>query len=148
MTEIQTSIVPCNGCVTCCKKDNIFLMPEHGDDPTQYVTEPSRHPLSGVEGVMIAHKENGDCYYLGETGCTIYDKRPACCRAYDCRKNFLSFTKRMREGFDKYGLGRTETFEEGKKRQWTLTHEERQECIEIRKKRANRPGGYDGTQNA
>ncbi len=47
-----------------------------------YTTEP--HPyIAGA--LMIAHKANGECVYLGDKGCTIHDGAPALCRAADCR---------------------------------------------------------------
>ena len=33
---------------------------------------------------VLAHKPNGDCVYLGASGCTIYEKRPLMCRRFDC----------------------------------------------------------------
>lgn len=29
-------------------------------------------------------KENGDCVYLSETGCSIHETRPQACRPFDC----------------------------------------------------------------
>lgn len=52
---------------------------------------------------MLAKKENSkDCYYLGDDGCTIYDKRPKMCREMDCRviAMRMSFTQaRKTKGF-------------------------------------------------
>lgn len=74
--------VPCNGCTECCKRDAIRLMPQ--DDASQYKTEP--HPYPTPDGDrMLAHKPNKDCWYLGEGGCTIHDRRPYLCRQFDCR---------------------------------------------------------------
>jgi Fe-S-cluster containining protein len=76
------SEVPCNGCVRCCKKDLVRLLPQ--DDETQYKTEP--HPLPGFEFErVLAHKPNGDCWYLGDSGCTIHETKPTMCRSMDCR---------------------------------------------------------------
>ena len=33
---------------------------------------------------MLARKANQDCHYLGETGCTIYARRPQACQRFDC----------------------------------------------------------------
>lgn len=72
--------VPCNGCTICCKEDNIQLMP--GEDHTQYDVD--AHPkFPGAW--FLNHKPNGDCIYLSETGCTIYERRPQLCREMDCR---------------------------------------------------------------
>lgn len=73
--------VPCNGCTLCCQNDCIRLLP--GDDISIYQTQP--HPyLSGA--LMIAHKPQGSCVYLGASGCTIHDTKPQMCREMDCRE--------------------------------------------------------------
>jgi Fe-S-cluster containining protein len=78
-------IVPCNGCTLCCKSDAVRLL--EGDSPKEYETEP--HPtIPGA--LMIAHKENRDCVYLGDKGCSIHDRRPRMCREMDCRTIFYN----------------------------------------------------------
>lgn len=72
--------VPCNGCTLCCQGDAIRLLPE--DDASQYQTVPH----DWMEGhLMLDHKLNGDCIYLGEAGCTIHERKPLMCRQMDCR---------------------------------------------------------------
>ncbi len=72
--------VPCNGCTLCCHGDAIRLLGV--DDPAQYQTEPH----DWMPGhLMLAHKPNGDCIYLGESGCTIHERKPQMCREMDCR---------------------------------------------------------------
>ena len=66
------------------------LFTEHGDDPNAYETQ----MLGGLQA--LAHKPNGDCVYLGEKGCTIHERRPAVCRAYDCAGQFRQFTRAER----------------------------------------------------
>lgn len=65
----------------CCHNDMVRLLP--GDDPKQYMNE--RHPLMHGQ-LMLAHKPNGDCVYLGDNGCTIHDSKPQMCREMDCRR--------------------------------------------------------------
>ena len=91
------AIVPCDGCVRCCIKDAVRILPH--EDSTQYETE--KHPYI-KDSLMLAHKENGECVYLGEfkngysvRGCTIHLARPEQCRTMDCRniaKN-MSYTQ-------------------------------------------------------
>ena len=85
--------VPCNGCIRCCKSDAVRLLPD--DDADSYLTEP--HPLM-LGALMLAHKDNLDCIYLGETGCTIHDRRPRQCREMDCRllATQINFTQARR----------------------------------------------------
>jgi hypothetical protein len=72
--------VPCNGCTLCCKNDAIRILP--GDDPAMYVLEPHCYK-SGHH--MLAHKPNGDCYYLDTDGCSIHHYKPRQCVGMDCR---------------------------------------------------------------
>lgn len=79
--------VPCDGCTRCCKRDAVRLLP--GDPVKKYKVEP--HPkLKGQW--MLAHRPNGDCWYLGRSGCTIHDRRPHLCREMDCRNIARAYT--------------------------------------------------------
>lgn len=75
--------VPCNGCTACCR-DQIVVLIEDDGDPAQWRTV----PLEGAKDESVRQlemKPDGACTYLGEHGCTIYDRRPAMCRTFDCR---------------------------------------------------------------
>lgn len=74
---MRDAIVPCNGCVLCCQGEAIYLVPE---DTQPYIVQPTPDGR-----VMLAHQENGDCVYLKNGKCDIYDRRPTLCRAFDCR---------------------------------------------------------------
>ena len=91
------NVVPCNGCTACCRRERVILSPEHGDDPLQYHTVPTRPRLDGTVERMLAHKLNGDCVYLGDDGCTIHDRAPWACRMFDCRKWLLGFPEAMQD---------------------------------------------------
>jgi len=82
--------VPCNGCTICCHSDAIRLL--EGDDVSFYMTV--KHPYI-KDALMLAHKENGECIYLEETGCGIHDYAPLLCRQADCRSIALKI------GFEK-----------------------------------------------
>jgi Fe-S-cluster containining protein len=73
------------------------------DDHQAYITRTVLNPLNGVPMVALAVRENRDCIYLEEAGCTIYERRPAICRAYDCRGFALMVEEAMRDlrGADK-----------------------------------------------
>lgn len=83
----QITIVPCNGCTICCKGDAVRLLPGDG---LKYFVEP--HPIFKGEW-MLAHKPNGDCIYLGDSGCTIHDSTPRQCREMDCRTIATNLTR-------------------------------------------------------
>ena len=73
-------VVPCNGCTLCCRGDAVRLLP--ADDPSLYKTEPH---WKDADQLMLAHKPNGDCWYLDDSGCTIHDTSPTMCKKMDCR---------------------------------------------------------------
>ena len=41
---------------------------------------------------MLDHKPNGDCIYLTEKGCGIWETRPQMCREMDCRRIYEGLT--------------------------------------------------------
>lgn len=85
-SKIKTTFVPCNGCTLCCQGDAIRLTEE--DNPSDYLTE--THPyIAGA--LMLAHKQNGDCIYLDEKGCSIHERAPSLCRSADCRSIALKY---------------------------------------------------------
>jgi len=78
--------VPCNGCTLCCQGDAIRL--EESELQHHYKTEP--HPF--IPGaLMLAHKSNGECIYLNDSGCSIHDQAPSLCRVADCRSVALRY---------------------------------------------------------
>jgi len=85
--KTPTHKVPCNGCTLCCQGDAVRL--EKEDTSFEYRTEP--HPF--IPGaLMLAHKPNGECVYLENSGCSIHDHAPSLCRIADCRSLALRFT--------------------------------------------------------
>jgi hypothetical protein len=73
--------VPCNGCTLCCHNDAIRILPH--EDASRWQTVPHAHM---PDALMLAHKPNGDCIYLGERGCTRQDDKPQMCMEMDCRR--------------------------------------------------------------
>lgn len=73
------AIVPCGPCVACCQHVAIDLYPPQ-DDPTQFVTQTDSNGR-----VTLARQADGSCHYLQDKQCTIYERRPATCRSFDCR---------------------------------------------------------------
>ncbi|MGB3830876.1 MAG: YkgJ family cysteine cluster protein [Mesorhizobium sp.] len=113
--------VPCNGCTACCRNELLFLHPEMGDRPEDYQVKPAMNPITGKAGYALAQKPNGDCIYLGETGCTIHSRAPAICKEFDCRRFFLRLGSRNeRRQLLKTGLVAKEVYEAGRKRLPTL----------------------------
>lgn len=127
----ERSNVPCNGCTACCRGDTIMLHPELGDDPGTFLTEPAHNPLTGKAGLMLQHKPNGECVYLGEGGCTIHERAPVICREYDCRMQFAGLSRQQRRWLVKRGMFSQATMQAGRKRAHTLTPAEREEARKI-----------------
>lgn len=112
--------VPCDGCTACCRNDLLILHPEMGDDPTQYETQRVINPITGRPALALKHKPGGGCLYLGPGGCMIWDRAPAICREFDCRKLFMELGKRERKAFVKAGLFGSDVIEAGRSRLHTL----------------------------
>ena len=110
--------VPCNGCRACCLHDMIPLMPERGDLIWTYEHEVIA-TLAGPAAVLRC-AESGECIYLGRDGCTIHDRAPAICKAFDCRAMFLSKTRAERHAMVGSGMASKEVFSAGRKRLETL----------------------------
>ncbi len=109
MKNLRTKYVPCNGCSLCCKGDLIRLT--INDNPAQYKTE--KHPL--IPGVlMLAHKENKDCIYLAENGCSIHGFAPELCRIADCRAIALKYDFNTAMLMHKSGLINILVWDKGK----------------------------------
>lgn len=125
------SELKCNGCRVCCQKDAIPLRADLGDDLDAYRTEEAQNPQTGETVVILAHAANGDCVYLGTDGCTIYARRPAACRAFDCRMLIASMTLSQREKAVKKGILSPEMLNEGARRFSALTESEQRK---LRKK--------------
>lgn len=86
--------VVCNGCVACCRRENVLVSLQFGDDPGQFAIDREVRP--GV--FAVAAQPNGDCHYLDpKAGCTIYERRPAMCRSFDCRLEASRPTEERRE---------------------------------------------------
>lgn len=82
---VKRRSVPCDGCTACCRHELVIMHPEDGDDPSQYLTRRVVNPLTGAPEIALMHRPDGSCVYLGDSGCTIHDKAPVICRAFDCR---------------------------------------------------------------
>lgn len=101
MTGKSRANVPCDGCTACCRSDLIVLHPEHGDNPDDYQTQETLHPLYGHKVFALIKNERGHCIYLGEHGCTIHDRAPLICRKFDCRRWFKKLPRNTRRQLSK-----------------------------------------------
>lgn len=112
--------VPCNGCRLCCTNDMIFLHPDEGDRPQDYLTQPVFNPITGKAGLMLQKGADGNCVYLGAEGCTIHGRAPVICRTFDCRRLYLRFSSAQRKQMIRAGQADAAVFEAGRKRLRTL----------------------------
>jgi hypothetical protein len=129
-TENSQTEVPCKACTECCRSGQALLLsPGHGDDVAQYRTSVAAHPDTGKPVYMLATKDSGECTYLGDSGCTIYERRPLLCRTFDCRKHYLILPRQDRDNLVRLGLSSRSVFNAGKARLETLSPEERKDCL-------------------
>lgn len=104
----QLAKVACGTCRACCRWDAIEIRPQSGDDPTRYETTEMGGRL------WLKRKENGECLYLGEEGCTIWPNHPAICRVFDCAAFFLMRSRDQRRELIRKGLGDKAVLEAGR----------------------------------
>lgn len=82
---------PCHGCDLCCRKEDLMLHPESGDDPATFDCEPAVNPFTGEASYKLRKGPNGHCIYLAPgQGCTIHERAPSVCRKFDCRALVLA----------------------------------------------------------
>ena len=81
---------------------------------------------------VLATEANGQCVYLGASGCTIYDRRPLLCRSFDCRKHYLILPRQDRDNLVKLGLSSRAVFNAGRARLKSLSDGERKDCLDTR----------------
>lgn len=99
--------------------------------------EPYRHRVmkdraTGNPVFLLATEANGQCVYLGASGCTIYDRRPILCRSFDCRKHYLILPRQDRDNLVRLGLSSRAVFNAGRARLKSLSPAERKECLDKR----------------
>lgn len=81
--------VPCDGCTARCR-GAVPVRPEWGDRPTVYETISGTDPHTGRLVLLLKRDGDGGCLYLGASGCSIYGRRTAICRSFDCRAFYLA----------------------------------------------------------
>ncbi len=92
-----------------------LLRPDKGDDVNQYVTAQwYRDGLDKPPVVILDRLPNGDCAYLGEHGCLIWDRAPYECRQFDCRAIFKNSDRPGRKLAVKNGIMPKGIFERGR----------------------------------
>lgn len=131
MKPVKTRSVACGSCRLCCINDAIFLHPECGDDIHLYATEIMTNPLTRMPQRKIVQKRNGECFYLGPKGCTIYDQRPAICREYDCGDQHASMSKATRRMMIARGYLSKDKCEAGR-RQWIKRQKDTRKSVDPR----------------
>jgi len=75
--------VPCDDCAKCCELDMQRPLFEDEDQMYDSVTDSDGR-------TCLATDDEGRCIYLVDGECSIYDRRPLLCRAYDCRGHVAS----------------------------------------------------------
>ena len=84
--------VTCGTCTACCRNNShVFIHEALGDDVSLYRVDmhyaPPSVTLTGKQEFLpkLSTKANGDCWYITDAGCSIYENRPYVCRLFDCR---------------------------------------------------------------
>ncbi len=125
--------VACAGCTECCRSNQaLVLHPENGDDVESYQFQVLKDRATGDPVFALATNDSGHCIYLGQTGCTIYERRPYLCRSFDCRKHYLILPRQDRDNLVRIGMSSRAVFNAGRSRLKTLSAAEREECLNLR----------------
>lgn len=78
--------VPCGDCIGCCISS--YPVPLRPRDEAARAEVPEQWligPASPGEKWLMGFREDGSCPFMEDRTCAIYDRRPQCCRDYDCR---------------------------------------------------------------
>jgi Fe-S-cluster containining protein len=138
----QPVSVPCGSCRACCRREIVILFPERGDDVASY--EHEAIDLGGQIVSALRLKANGDCVYLDDAkGCTIHDRAPAVCKAFDCRQYFLGMTRADRRVTERQAKNKSQIFAAARERLFTLTAEQRAAAL---RRRVQGAGVYLGDE--
>jgi Fe-S-cluster containining protein len=77
--ERAVAKVPCNGCTACCRSGLDI-------DLEDFETGAGLDTFDAGGGKRRLHKNpDGSCVHFVDSKCSVYDRRPVVCRAYDCR---------------------------------------------------------------
>jgi Fe-S-cluster containining protein len=86
-------VAECTTCKdkSCCKK---FLVQLSASERLRFNTHKAYSRGDAPDAIaFLAKRENGDCYYLTPTGCSIWSSRPSACREYSCmEEDFLQLS--------------------------------------------------------
>jgi len=82
----------CGTCTACCKRDLIRLQGE--DDLSAFKWHLEKEGADWVP--TLDRKDNGECIYLTDDGCSIHGSQPGICKRFDCRELFKSTTPKFR----------------------------------------------------
>ena len=106
--------VPCGSCTLCCRT---LIVPLAEEEYAQYdwawICKPDGTKIS-ESARALKRKPNGDCVYLGESGCTIHGRAPHVCQRFDCRELFLKSDRAGRRKAVASGKLPKELFERGR----------------------------------
>ena len=81
--KVQDANVPCGECNACCRGPVKTLL-----RPTDHGKGYKVRTVDWAGDIRIALRidhDTGNCIYLIDGKCSIYDNRPETCRMYDCR---------------------------------------------------------------
>lgn len=64
----------------------MFLLP--GEDAEALGATLAVVPGTSIWAPKLPQRADGTCAYLGDAGCTIYERRPRVCAGFDCRAHY------------------------------------------------------------
>lgn len=122
--------LPCGDCRRCCTDWQVVGVTKQELRRFAFDVEPIPAHIDQTFmarfAAILRRRENGDCVYLGDRGCTIHERAPHVCRVFDCRMMFVLW-ERGAVGFQAAGdaAHMAGLMLEGAKRLHTLPSSER-----------------------
>jgi Fe-S-cluster containining protein len=94
-----------------------------GDQIEKYGDNVSEIGGSQPKRIALKLKPNGDCIFLGDKGCSIYEDRPYVCRDFDCRRAVANFPKTALNEVVRAGIFSQDIVDAAKERMGSLKQE-------------------------
>ena len=79
--------VPCGDCRGCCRAGRFVHLTPSDHSAHAAIAKPFLHAASGMPKgyAVMGYRADGACPMLDDGNCSIYPRRPATCRGFDCR---------------------------------------------------------------
>ena len=110
---VPDAIVPCDTCILYCQGAHVLILDKDAEEFDYKLTT-----TTTSDGTIQRHLQrhaNGDCIYLADNKCSIYENRPRVCRKFSCVGLIENLTRNRRRQLLKDGDVTKEIIARGRK---------------------------------